>query len=82
MKLIFDSFKPFKEGMNDFGSTIAIIVNSISLSFVYFLGVGITSFVAKLISKNFLDKELSDKETYWEDLNLGKNKMEAYYRQF
>ena len=52
MKLIFDSFKPFKEGMNDFGSTIAIIVNSISLSFVYFLGVGITSFVAKLISKN------------------------------
>lgn len=68
--------------MKEFGYTIAIIINSILLSIVYIIGVGLTSIIAKLVRKNFLEKKFSDKETYWENLNLGKNKMEAYYRQF
>ena len=68
--------------MNEFGNTIAIVINSILLSIVYFIGIEITSLVAKLIGKKFLEEELNDSQTYWEDLDLGKNKLEAYYRQF
>ncbi len=77
-----DFLKSFKKGMEEFGYTIAIIVNSILLSVVYFFGVGITSLIAKIVGKNFLEEELNNSQTYWENLNLGKNKLEAYYRQF
>lgn len=76
-------FKHFKEGMQEFGETIAIIINSILLSAVYFIGVGLTSFFAFLAKKNFLEYKLErDKHSYWEELNLSKEKKEAYYKQF
>lgn len=75
--------KGFKEGQKLFGDTIGIIVNSILLSIVYFVGVGFTSLVAKIFKKRFLDVKRSDKDkTYWSDLHLRKKNKGEYYRQF
>jgi len=75
--------KGFAEGFKDFGNNISIIVNSVLLLIVYILGVGITSLIAKIFGKHFLEMKLSKKEkTYWSDLNLKKKPIEEYYRQF
>lgn len=71
----------FKEGMKDFGYNISIIVNSVLLSAVYIIGVGITSIIAKLSGKHFLDMKLG-KKTYWEDSDLKGGPKKYYYRQF
>ena len=74
-------FKGFKKGMGDFGHNIASIINTVLLSFVYVIGVGPTSIVAKIVGKHFLEIKLS-KSSYWSDLNLKKKSIEDYYRQF
>ena len=73
--------KEFKEGFKDFGSNITIIVNTILLIIIYLIGVGITSITAKIFKKKFL-YELNSNKSYWNDLNLKKEQMENYYRQF
>ena len=75
-------FSGFRKGMKDFSHNIALIVNSVLLSIVYLVGVGLTVIFAKLFRKHFLDMKLSKKETYWSDLNLKKKPIEEYYRQF
>jgi len=70
-----------KKGMKEFGGNIALIINTVLLSFVYFIGVGLTSIIAKIFGKHFLEMKLS-KNSYWSDLNLKKKNMESYYRQF
>lgn len=78
-KLFFDGFK---KGFKDFGHNISIIVNSALLVFVYLIGVGITSVVAKLASKHFLDTKRSKSKSYWSELNLKRKPVDEYYRQF
>lgn len=76
-------FKGFKDGMTGFGDLIAIIVNTVLLFIAYFIGVGITSIVAKIVGKNFLEMKTSAKvKTYWSDLNIKKRSLEECYRQF
>ena len=79
----------FKNGMDQFGKSISSFINTILLTIVYVFGVGITSLVAKITKKKFLNIEQtqqkskkSKKETYWQDLNLTKQDLENYYRQF
>ena len=43
--------KGLKEGFHDFGNGITNIVNFILLSIVYFIGVALTSIIAKIIGK-------------------------------
>ena len=74
--------KGFKKGMGNFGMNITLIINTILLSFVYLIGVGLTSIIAKIFGKHFLETKLSKKSTYWSNLNLKKKKFEEYYRQF
>jgi len=72
-----------KEGFKSFGENIAITVNSLLLSIVYFIGVGTTSLFARILKKRFLDTKISKQsKTYWQNLNLKKKKFEEYYRQF
>ncbi len=73
--------KGFQKGLKDFGHGITAIVNSVLLSIVYFIGAGITSMVAKITGKHFLDMK-KRRESYWSDLNLKKKPKEDYYRQF
>ena len=48
-----------KEGQKYFGENIAIIVNSVLLSLVYIIGIGIVSITAKIFKKEFLDTKIS-----------------------
>jgi len=82
MKILKQFLKGFQKGMHNFGSSISIIINSILLTIVYFIGVGITSVVAKLVGKHFLDVRRDKKDTYWSNLNLKKKSIDDYYKQF
>ena len=73
--------KDIKAGTKIFGDDIASIVNFILLTIVYFFGVGLTSLVAKISGKHFLELK-TKKSSYWSKLNLSKGKKEEYYRQF
>ena len=75
-------FTGFKKGMQSFGNGITAIVNSVLLLIVYIVAVGPTSLVARLFGKRFLGLEKKGRESYWNDLNLGKKEKESYYRQF
>jgi hypothetical protein len=74
-------FNSFKKGFMDFGKNITLIVNCILLTPVYFIGVGITSIIAKISGKHFIDTKMG-KKTYWKELNLKKKPLDEYYRQF
>ena len=80
MKSVF--LKGFGEGFKEFSNLIVLAVNAVLLSIVYFIGVGLTSIFAKIVGKSFLDIKKTKKETYWEDLNLKKEPIDKYYRQF
>jgi hypothetical protein len=83
MSTIRDFSLGFKKGIHNFGCNITTIVNSILLTAVYVIGIGLTSLVAKILKKHFLDMKLSEKrETYWADLDLNKESIDEYYRQF
>lgn len=80
IKMIFDEIK---EGQKKFTDDIALIVNSILLSLVYVIGVGVTYLISKVSKKNFLDVEIDkNKQSYWEELNLQTSPREEYLRQF
>jgi len=81
MAKIKQMFDEFMEGSKMFGELISSIINLILLSFVYFLGFGLTSISAKIFGKNFID-EKTTKESYWEELNLTTQPFKEYYRQF
>lgn len=83
MRMVKIFFKGFQKGLKNFGHNITVIINSTLLSVVYLIGIGITSIVAKLFGKRFLDVGAPKKKgTYWSDLNLKKKPIEEYYRQF
>jgi len=83
MKKIKDFTRGIKKGQRSFGESIGSIVNTIMLTFVYFVGVGPTFIVSRIFKKNFLEKKIDkNAKSYWKDLNLSKKKMEEYYRQF
>ena len=71
----------YLKGMKEFGINISTLVNTILLFFTYLIGVGITSIVAKISGKHFMDLRRRE-GTYWHDINLGKRKKEDYYKQF
>jgi large-conductance mechanosensitive channel len=71
----------FKIGLKSFGEQIALLVNFLLLTVVYFFAIGPTSIIARLNNKKFIDLELRNKDkTYWKD---EKNKeIKNYYQQF
>ena len=75
-------FKGFRKGMVTFGHNIAGIINTLLLLLVYILAVIPTALIAKIAGKRFLDLKPTKEKSYWQDLNLKKKTMEAYYRQF
>jgi len=82
MKAVKSFFKGFLKGFRKFGHTLATGVNFILLFLVYFTALALTSLVAKLFGKHFLNLKKKNLESYWEDFNLGKEPIENYYRQF
>lgn len=74
--------KDFKEGMLEFNLNIQDLVNSILLFFVYIIGIGFPSILAKIKKKKFLETEFSSQKSYWSDLDIKKEPKQRYYRQF
>jgi hypothetical protein len=72
-----------KDGSSDFGFGVSKVVNFILLSFVYVFGVGLTSLVARLKGKHFLDMEI-DKgaKTYFVNETIKTKDRDEYFRQF
>jgi hypothetical protein len=71
------------KGMKLFGECVSTLVNSILLSVAYLLGVGIPSLLARAFGKRFLDRTVErHAKTYWRKLDLHKEPIEEYYRQF
>jgi hypothetical protein len=69
--------------MHLFSSRLSLLVNSLLLFFVYIIGVGFSSLIAKITGKQFLTLHLDKKAaTYWEHLDLKKKPIKEYYRQF
>lgn len=68
--------------MHEFGEAIGTLINSILLLVVYLIGVGLTSIIARIVGKRFIDTNKRKGKTYWRDLNLDKRPIEEYYRQF
>jgi hypothetical protein len=82
MKNLMVFFSGFKKGFKDFSHVVVNAINFFLLFFVYFIGVGITSLIAKAFGKHFLDIKKRNVNSYWSPLNLGKKPQEEYYRQF
>ena len=74
-------FDEFMEGSKMFGELISAIINLLLLSFVYFIGVGLTSIFTKILGKKFIDVK-TVKDSYWAELNLTTQSFKEYYRQF
>ena len=68
-------------GIKKYGELLNTAVISLFLIITYVLGVGISSLIAKLFRKHFLEMNMK-KETYWSDLNITKKTKEHYYKQF
>ena len=76
-------FKGIKRGQKSFGEDIAQIINLVLLTFVYIVGVGLTSIFAKIVGKHFLDLHIEKgRDSYWEELNLDKKSIDEYHRPF
>ncbi len=69
------------KGFKEFGLALNNVITLIMLSIVYFVGVGLTSIIAKALKKNFLEFKSADK-TYWKENRITKKKFEDYLRTF
>lgn len=75
-------FEGFKNGFMCFGHNLAMALNVLLLLPVYFIGVGVSSVIARISGKELLPIKKKNKKTYWEKLGLGKQKIDKYYKQF
>jgi hypothetical protein len=75
-------FRDVRHGMELFGSNVAMLVNSILLTLVYIIGAGLTSLVAKLSGKRFLNLSTKKEKSYWVALGKKKEPIENYYKQY
>lgn len=72
----------FRSGMEAFGRRVNIVVVSIALMIVYFVGVGVIHFLGRLFGKRFLFLRPSMKvSSYWMDI-VKNDDIKKYYRQF
>ncbi|MBS3083554.1 hypothetical protein J4423_02010 [Candidatus Pacearchaeota archaeon] len=73
----------FHQGQKMFGEDIARLVNSVLLTVVYFIGVGITWILTCFNKEEILELKINPGAgTYWKDINLTTKPIKEYYRQF
>ncbi len=71
------------QGIKSFGENIQTLVNTILLSAVYFVGVGVAWLMCKISKRTFFaGKPNQEIKTYWEALDLKKKPIERYQKQF
>ncbi len=72
----------FKTGFQKFSHLVADLVNLVLLGLVYFIGIGLTSIIAKLSKKHFLDLKQEGKDTCWVDVKSDSQDIDDYYKMF
>lgn len=80
-RIIKNGFERFSEFVKPFTDKVNLVVNTILLSLVYFIGVGLTSISAKIVGKKFLKLEKENSNSYWIEKEQNTSK-ESYFRQF
>lgn len=76
-------FSFFKKTAEKIGLTMAFVVNSLLLLVVYTIGVGLTSVVAKIVGKRFLEiRPSSEMSSYWNDVVPRKKSFGDHFKQF
>ncbi len=75
-------FSGVGKGFRGFSNIIVNGVNFILLVPVYFVGIGLTSIIAKIFGKHFLDNKFKSQDSYWIERKISKEPIENYYRQF
>ena len=75
-------FRGFIAGFRGFGKLVADAINLAVLAFVYYIGIGMVSVVAKALGKHFMKLGRREEKTYWTRTSVGPRDKELYYRQF
>lgn len=76
-------FTEFYKGMQLFGNKISMIINNSLLIFVYILGIGTTSIIAKLFGKYFLKLHIEKEiHSYWNDSQMTEKKESEFLKQY
>ncbi len=65
-----------------FAKVLGRIQSVIILFFIYFVGVGIIWLVSFIFRKDFLDKKLNDKISFWQARHVDVPNLENSKRQF
>ncbi len=83
MRCVWAFSEGFMEGFRGFGENMSALVNSILLSAVYLLGVGMTSLYMRLKGKKFLEMDKGKRgQSHWVELNLGGKGLDDHYKMF
>ncbi len=83
MKKVYSILKYFKSLFLRFGNVMKNVGNLVLLIPVYFLGVGSSSILARIMGRNFLVlKSDDDAQSLWNECDIGGGAREEYYRQF
>ena len=73
----------FLSGFRHFGGIIVNIINTVLLTLVYFISVGPTALIYRWRGRRFFQvSPPPQQESYWSDLKVQTQPIEAYYRQF
>lgn len=73
----------FRHGNKEFTSSLSTLISVILLSFIYFLGIGLTSILMKITGMDFIAKRPDlNTQSYWKTLDVSSKNINSYYRPF
>ena len=75
-------FKAIYRGWMKFAKVLGRIQSAILLFLIYFIGVGFMAILAFIFRKDFLDKKLNDKDSFWAGRLVETPDLENSKRQF
>ena len=72
-----------KKGFLAFSHFMQMVVNTILLTVVYFVGIGLTSLISKLFGKHYLELKLDkNAKSYYKECYSTKRPKEEFYRMY
>jgi len=76
-------WEAIKKGFLAFSHFMQKIVNTILLSIVYFIGIGLTSLILKLFGKRFMELKLDKHaKSYYKNCDATKKQKSDFYRMY
>lgn len=78
-KTVFNYLKKIVKLLPD---TIITLINSLVLILVYFLFIGFTAIIARIMRKSFLNLHKQKTTSYWIQKEKTSTEIEEYYKQY